>query len=150
MAEHFRRYSRPRVHHGDRDRGADGGRAHGPQDAKTRRSWWSTTAADSPSACSPGTSAARTGWRNRWPPPSAPSRSSPPPPMSTRSRPSTSWRVELGLAIENPQAIKTVNMALLTGAAVEVHDPLGCLAGRIPNARGLRPRRAARRPGLGG
>ncbi|MGE5256796.1 MAG: cobalamin biosynthesis protein, partial [Hyphomicrobiales bacterium] len=42
--------------------------------------------------------------------------------------------VELGLKIENPQAIKTVNMALLTGAPVEVDDPLGILDGRIPNA----------------
>jgi cobalt-precorrin 5A hydrolase len=41
---------------------------------------------------------------------------------------------ELGLKIENPQAIKTVNMALLRGAAVEVHDPFGLLSGRIPHA----------------
>jgi cobalt-precorrin 5A hydrolase len=41
---------------------------------------------------------------------------------------------ELGLKIETPQAIKTVNMALLTGAPVAVHDPLGILAGRIPQA----------------
>jgi cobalt-precorrin 5A hydrolase len=41
---------------------------------------------------------------------------------------------ELGLKIENPQAIKNVNMALLTGSPVEVHDPFGILAGRIPNA----------------
>ena len=41
---------------------------------------------------------------------------------------------ERGLKIENPQAIKTVNMALLTGSPVEVHDPLGLLAGRIPHA----------------
>jgi cobalt-precorrin 5A hydrolase len=40
--------------------------------------------------------------------------------------------VELGLKIENPAAIKIVNMALLTGAPVEVHDPFGVLAGRIP------------------
>jgi cobalt-precorrin 5A hydrolase len=46
---------------------------------------------------------------------------------------------EAGITIENPQAIKTVNMALLTGAAVEVHDPFGRLAHRIPNARGLGP-----------
>ena len=46
---------------------------------------------------------------------------------------------EAGMAIENPQAIKTVNMALLTGAAVEVHDPFGLLSNRIPNARGLGP-----------
>lgn len=44
--------------------------------------------------------------------------------------------VELGLRIENPQAVKAVNMALLTGAPVEVHDPLGLLAGRIPHAGG--------------
>jgi cobalt-precorrin 5A hydrolase len=42
--------------------------------------------------------------------------------------------VELGLKIENPPAIKTVNMALLTGAPIEVHDPYGVLAGRIPKA----------------
>jgi cobalt-precorrin 5A hydrolase len=41
---------------------------------------------------------------------------------------------EGGLYIENPQAIKTVNMALLTGKGIEVHDPFGVLAGRIPNA----------------
>ena len=46
---------------------------------------------------------------------------------------------EGGITIENPQAIKTVNMALLTGAAVEVHDPFGLLSNRIPNARGLGP-----------
>ena len=43
------------------------------------------------------------------------------------------------MAIENPQAIKTVNMALLTGAAVEVHDPFGLLSNRIPNARAVGP-----------
>ncbi len=42
--------------------------------------------------------------------------------------------VELGLAIENPSAIKDVNMALLTGSAVAMHDPFGRLAGRIPAA----------------
>jgi cobalt-precorrin 5A hydrolase len=42
--------------------------------------------------------------------------------------------VELGLKIENPHLIKTVNMALLTGAPVEVHDSLGILSGRIPHA----------------
>jgi cobalt-precorrin 5A hydrolase len=46
---------------------------------------------------------------------------------------------EAGMAIENPQAIKTVNMALLTGAAVEVHDPFGLLSNRIPNARAVGP-----------
>jgi len=46
---------------------------------------------------------------------------------------------ELGLKIESPQAIKTVNMALLTGAAVEVHDPFGLLSNRIPNARAVGP-----------
>jgi cobalt-precorrin 5A hydrolase len=51
--------------------------------------------------------------------------------------------VELGLKIENPPAIKTVNMALLTGAPVEVHDPLGILAGRIPNAAAFGGTRAA-------
>jgi len=42
--------------------------------------------------------------------------------------------MDLGLRIENSQAIKTVNMALLTGSAVEVHDPWGVLTDRIPNA----------------
>jgi cobalt-precorrin 5A hydrolase len=46
---------------------------------------------------------------------------------------------EAGIIIENPQAIKTVNMALLTGAAVEVHDPFGLLSNRIPNARAVGP-----------
>lgn len=41
---------------------------------------------------------------------------------------------ELGLAIETPAAIKTVNMALLTGSPLEVHDPLGMLAGRLAPA----------------
>ncbi len=41
---------------------------------------------------------------------------------------------ERGLKIETPQAIKTVNMALLTGSPVAVHDPLGRLAGQIPQA----------------
>ncbi len=41
---------------------------------------------------------------------------------------------ELGLAVETPAAIKTVNMALLTGSPLEVHDPLGMLAGRLPTA----------------
>jgi cobalt-precorrin 5A hydrolase len=53
--------------------------------------------------------------------------------------------VELGLKIENPPAIKTVNMALLTGRPVEVHDPLGILAGRIPNATGAGSGSAAAR-----
>jgi cobalt-precorrin 5A hydrolase len=53
--------------------------------------------------------------------------------------------MELGLKIENPPAIKTVNMALLTGAAVEVHDPFGTLSGRIPKATsGSGPAAAAR------
>jgi len=39
---------------------------------------------------------------------------------------------EAGLAVETPSAIKTVNMALLTGSPLEVHDPLGLLAGRLP------------------
>jgi cobalt-precorrin 5A hydrolase len=42
--------------------------------------------------------------------------------------------VELGMKIENPAAIKTVNMALLTGAPVEVHDPFGILTGRMLHA----------------
>jgi cobalt-precorrin 5A hydrolase len=46
---------------------------------------------------------------------------------------------EAGMAIENPQAIKTVNMALLTSAAVEVHDPFRLISNRIPNACRLGP-----------
>ena len=42
--------------------------------------------------------------------------------------------VELGCAVENPAAIKRVNMALLAGAPVAVHDPMGLLAGRVPGA----------------
>jgi len=45
-----------------------------------------------------------------------------------------SLAVELGLTIETPEAIKTVNMALLTGSPLEVHDPLGMLSGRVPVA----------------
>jgi len=41
---------------------------------------------------------------------------------------------DLGLAIETPAAVKTVNMALLTGSPLEVHDPLNLLAGRLPAA----------------
>jgi cobalt-precorrin 5A hydrolase len=35
--------------------------------------------------------------------------------------------LEKGLKIENPQAIKAVNMALLTGGKLSVHDPYGIL-----------------------
>jgi cobalt-precorrin 5A hydrolase len=42
--------------------------------------------------------------------------------------------VELGCAVETPDAIKRVNMALLAGAPVAVHDPMGILAGRVPGA----------------
>jgi cobalt-precorrin 5A hydrolase/precorrin-3B C17-methyltransferase len=41
---------------------------------------------------------------------------------------------ELDLRIENPAAVKTVNMALLLGEPVFIHDPGGRLAERIPNA----------------
>lgn len=40
--------------------------------------------------------------------------------------------VENGLAIENPAAIKAVNMALLTGRPIVVHDPYGKVAHRLP------------------
>lgn len=42
--------------------------------------------------------------------------------------------LELGLAVENPAAIKRVNMALLAGEPVAVHDPMGLLSGRVPGA----------------
>ena len=41
---------------------------------------------------------------------------------------------ERHLTIDNPQAIKTVNMALLTGQKVWVHDPFGLLAKELPNS----------------
>jgi hypothetical protein len=41
--------------------------------------------------------------------------------------------VQAGLAIENPEAIKAVNMALLTGSPIAVHDPYGrVLPGNCP------------------
>lgn len=40
--------------------------------------------------------------------------------------------VENGLVIENPAAIKTVNMALLTGAPLAVHDPYGRIVADLP------------------
>lgn len=39
------------------------------------------------------------------------------------------------LVIENSQAIKTVNMALLKGEKIWVHDPLGYLAKCLPNSK---------------
>jgi len=42
--------------------------------------------------------------------------------------------LELGLAVENPEAIKAVNMALLAGEPIAVHDPGGLLTGRVPGA----------------
>ena len=41
---------------------------------------------------------------------------------------------EKQLFIENPQAIKTVNMSLLTGEEICVHDPFGRLQGLIPDS----------------
>ncbi len=40
---------------------------------------------------------------------------------------------EMSLSIENPQAIKTVNMALLRSEKIFVHDPFGFLASRLPH-----------------
>jgi cobalt-precorrin 5A hydrolase len=40
--------------------------------------------------------------------------------------------VQAGLAIENPEAIKAVNMALLTGSPIAVHDPYGRVTGQLP------------------
>jgi cobalt-precorrin 5A hydrolase len=42
--------------------------------------------------------------------------------------------LECGLKIENPDGIKTVNMALLEDAPVMLHDPGGWLCGRLPGA----------------
>jgi cobalt-precorrin 5A hydrolase len=39
-----------------------------------------------------------------------------------------------GLKIENPAAIKAVNMALLADRPIRVHDPHGWLAGALPDA----------------
>jgi cobalt-precorrin 5A hydrolase len=41
--------------------------------------------------------------------------------------------VEKGLKIENPQAIKAVNMALLTGGELSMHDPYGVLGRTLSN-----------------
>jgi cobalt-precorrin 5A hydrolase len=41
---------------------------------------------------------------------------------------------EKSLFIENPPAIKTVNMALLKGEKIHVHDPYGFLANCLPNS----------------
>lgn len=41
--------------------------------------------------------------------------------------------VENHLTIENPAAIKTVNMALLTGDPIAVHDPYGKVARHLPD-----------------
>ena len=38
-----------------------------------------------------------------------------------------------GLKIENPAAIKAVNMALLTNGPIQVHDPYNWLGGGLPN-----------------
>jgi cobalt-precorrin 5A hydrolase len=40
--------------------------------------------------------------------------------------------VKQGLTIENPQAIKSVNMALLTGDPIGVHDPYGLVTALLP------------------
>lgn len=39
---------------------------------------------------------------------------------------------DLGIAIENPEGIKPVNMALLTDAPILLHDPYGWLTDRLP------------------
>ena len=43
---------------------------------------------------------------------------------------------EKGLIIENPEAIKHVNMAILTGKTVNIHDPFGHLTPRPPSLKG--------------
>jgi cobalt-precorrin 5A hydrolase len=40
--------------------------------------------------------------------------------------------VDLGLTIENPECIKAVNMALLTGDSILLHDPYGWLTDHLP------------------
>jgi cobalt-precorrin 5A hydrolase len=45
----------------------------------------------------------------------------------------------LGLKIENPACIKTVNMALLEAAPVLLHDPGGWLGGKLPGAIAFNP-----------
>ena len=45
--------------------------------------------------------------------------------------------VEAGLAIENPDAIKAVNMALLTGRPIVVHDPYATVIHRLPEGQAL-------------
>ncbi len=40
--------------------------------------------------------------------------------------------VEKGLAVENPAAIKSVNMALLTGDRIGLHDPYGLVTALLP------------------
>ncbi len=42
--------------------------------------------------------------------------------------------MEAGMAIENPSAVKDVNMAMITGDPVWAHDPRGFLADRFPAA----------------
>ena len=41
---------------------------------------------------------------------------------------------EIGAQIENPESIKHVNMALLTGLPVRIYDPWGWLLSRLPEA----------------
>ena len=41
---------------------------------------------------------------------------------------------EKSLFIENPRSIKTVNMALLKGEKIHIHDPYGFLANCLPNS----------------
>lgn len=49
---------------------------------------------------------------------------------------------EQGLRIENPEAIKLVNMASLAGEPIAVHDPWDFLSGRLPGAVGADDGRA--------
>jgi cobalt-precorrin 5A hydrolase len=49
---------------------------------------------------------------------------------------------EQGLRIENPEAIKRVNMAALAGESIAVHDPWGFLSGRLPDSVGAGDGRA--------
>jgi cobalt-precorrin 5A hydrolase len=49
-------------------------------------------------------------------------------------KPAIDWlAMDLGMTIENPECIKPVNMALLTGDPIRLHDPYGWVADRLPS-----------------
>jgi cobalt-precorrin 5A hydrolase len=49
------------------------------------------------------------------------------------------WAQQRGLAIENPKAIKSINMALLTGSGFWIHDPFDLARGDFAQARRINP-----------